>query len=70
MTRLDTDKNGHIDKKELGPRYERQGKMWDLDADGKIFPKEIIESYMLQQAPRMSQVRATPSLKRLLYVAA
>jgi Ca2+-binding EF-hand superfamily protein len=59
VSRFDTDKNGYLESKELAGNYARIMEMWDLNEDGKVFAKEIVESYRLQRAPQATQVRAT-----------
>jgi Ca2+-binding EF-hand superfamily protein len=58
FARYDGDKNGYLEKKELG-NFARQFETWDIDADGKVFEKEIAESYALAQRPQQSQFRAS-----------
>jgi Ca2+-binding EF-hand superfamily protein len=59
MTRYDGDKNGYLEKKELAGNFARQFETWDIDADGKVFEKEIAESYNLMQRPAQTQFRAS-----------
>lgn len=62
LQRYDADKNGYIDAKDIkqlgnqGRVVERQMNQWDVNADGKVFAKEIEAYYDRQQAPRRSQI--------------
>lgn len=59
LTRYDNDKNGYLDKDELAGNFAQQLTMWDLDGDGKVFPKEITESYTMALAPSQTQIQAS-----------
>lgn len=58
MTRLDKDKNGHLDKRELQGSYARMMAIWDANQDGKVYPQEIIDSYNRMRAPTKTQVKS------------
>ena len=58
MTRLDKDKNGHLDKREMQGSYARMMEIWDANKDGKVYPQEIIDSYNRMRAPTKTQVRS------------
>ncbi len=59
MTRYDSNKNGYLEKDELQGGLARQFALWDMNSDGKVFAKEIVEAYTRMQAPQQSQIRAT-----------
>lgn len=61
LSRYDKDNNGYLDKNELTGSFSRYLEMWDGNADGKIFPKEIVESFQQTREPLSKQVRATVS---------
>lgn len=67
LQRYDVDKNQYIDKKDIEKlgnqaRYvESQFKNWDANGDGKVYAKEIEQSYMRMYAPQQSQVSLTES---------
>ena len=61
LVRYDKNKNNYIDKKKA-PRG--QFDRWDLNGDGKVYAKEIKESYTLTQLPSMTQFRASVVLGR------
>lgn len=60
LARYDKNKNGYIEKKEMGnsPYYQRQFTRWDLNSDGKVFADEIKQMYDQMQAPQRSVTRA------------
>lgn len=61
LTRLDSDKNSYVEKKELTGQnagYVPQFDLWDHDGDGKVFEAELKTFYEKQYAPQMSQVHA------------
>ncbi len=59
VTRFDKNNNKYLEKDELAGGFAQQFAMWDADGDGKVFEKEIAESYTRMQAPQLSQIRAT-----------
>ncbi len=58
LMRYDKDNNGYLELKELPKNFGPQLKMWDIDSDGKVYPKEIVAFYNRQRAPYQTQVRA------------
>lgn len=54
----DKDKNGYIEKEELGTQAQlaRQFLVWDQNGDGKVYPEEIKTSYEKQQIPMWHRV--------------
>ena len=61
ITRLDSDKNGYIELKELEGNfqgYKSQYTGWDADSDGKVYEKEILAYYDRMTAPQMVRVMA------------
>ncbi|MCA9067824.1 MAG: hypothetical protein KDA84_02815 [Planctomycetaceae bacterium] len=61
LNRYDKDNNGYLDKDELTGPYARYLEMWDQNSDGKVFPKEIVESFQQMREPQAKQVRAMVS---------
>lgn len=59
LQQYDKDSNGYLDAQELAGNLATQFELWDADQDGKVYPKEIAESYSRSVAPQMSQVRAS-----------
>eukprot|EP00913_Durusdinium_trenchii_P023373 g21951.t1 len=61
LTRYDKNKNGYIEKKEMGSNsyYQRQFARWDLNNDGKVFVDEIKAMYDQAQLPQRSQIFVT-----------
>jgi Ca2+-binding EF-hand superfamily protein len=59
LTRFDANKNGYLEKDEVQGGFARQFALWDMNSDGKVFAKEIVEAYTRMQAPQQSQIRAT-----------
>ena len=58
MTRYDANGNGYIEKKEMPNGLIAQFDLWDADKNGKVYPKEIADTYKRQRAPYNTQVRA------------
>ena len=58
LTRFDKDSNGYLQVDELPANLARQFKNWDGDGDGKVFEKDITESYTRMLAPQQTQIRA------------
>ena len=61
LARMDTNKNGYIEKKELTGNFRRllpQFQAWDADGDEKVYAKEIAAFYLRQLAPQMSRITA------------
>lgn len=59
FTIYDTDKNGYLEKAEVekvAPGVAQQFAMWDADDDGKVFPAELKEAMVRQQAPQWNRV--------------
>jgi Ca2+-binding EF-hand superfamily protein len=63
LAQFDSDKNGYLELKELPPGVAQQFELWDSDTDGKVFEKEILQSYYRQTAPLLSQVQLTAAHK-------
>lgn len=64
MARLDTNKNGYIEKEEVSGAnqpFAVQFDSWDEDGDGKVFPAEIKSFYDRQFAPLRTQISAMVS---------
>jgi Ca2+-binding EF-hand superfamily protein len=57
--RFDANANGYLEKDELGGNYASLFVMWDLDEDGKVYEKEIVEAYGELAAAQNTQVRAS-----------
>ncbi|MCH8828118.1 MAG: hypothetical protein IID45_00920 [Planctomycetes bacterium] len=59
LTRYDKNKNGYIEKKEMGTnKYQlQQFDRWDGNSDGKVYADEIKASFDRALAPQMSQIR-------------
>lgn len=55
----DKNQNGYIDKEEMPGNLAGTFAMWDANDDGKVYAEEIVASLNRQNAPMMSQVRAT-----------
>jgi Ca2+-binding EF-hand superfamily protein len=60
LDRLDTDKNGYLDKNEIAGQqgFAQQFDYWDSNGDGKVYAKEITAAYEAQMAPALTQVNA------------
>lgn len=61
LSRLDTDKNGYLEKKELeqdasGRPFLQAFDLWDADRDGKVYKQDITAAYLRQNQPLLSQV--------------
>lgn len=58
LNTYDKDKNGYIDKDELGtqPQLAQQFATWDANGDGKVYADEIKQSYQKQQIPTWHRV--------------
>ncbi|MCO6454456.1 MAG: EF-hand domain-containing protein [Pirellulaceae bacterium] len=70
LTQYDKDNNGYLDQDELAGNLAQMREMWDADGDGKVYPKEIVESYQRMLAPQQSQIRAqVTSLNNSLFAA-
>jgi Ca2+-binding EF-hand superfamily protein len=59
LRQFDNDKNGYLSAEELAGNYARLIPMWDLDEDGKVYPKEIVESYEQLRMAQDTSVRAS-----------
>jgi Ca2+-binding EF-hand superfamily protein len=59
MAAYDKNQNGYIDKEEMAGNLAGTFAMWDANDDGKVYAEEIAASFNRQNAPLMSQVRAT-----------
>ena len=58
VARMDTNKNGYVEKKELTNFRQMlpQFQAWDADGDEKVYAKEIAAFYLRRQAPQMSRI--------------
>ncbi len=61
LTRFDKDSNEYLSKEELPANLVRQFEMWDQDEDGKVYTKEIVNSFERLQAPQKTQIRGAVS---------
>jgi Ca2+-binding EF-hand superfamily protein len=59
LKRFDQDKNGYLGQDELLGNYAQLFSNWDLDEDGKVYAKEIVESYEQMQVAQNTSVRAS-----------
>jgi Ca2+-binding EF-hand superfamily protein len=59
VNNYDKDKNGYIEKDEMPGNLAPTFTSWDTNDDGKVYLDEIKTTFERQQAPMMSQVRAT-----------
>lgn len=70
LNNYDKDKNGYIEKEELGtqPQLAQQFVAWDLNSDGKVYADEVKKSYEKQQVPTWQRVTvATADLGNSLF---
>lgn len=59
LKQFDANANGYLETTELAGNYKMLFDMWDLDEDGKVYGKEIIESYSQLALAQSTQVRAS-----------
>lgn len=58
LNTYDKDKNGYIEKEELGAQVQlaQQFVTWDVNGDGKVYADEVKKSYEKQQVPTWQRV--------------
>lgn len=63
VARLDKNNNGYLEADEIDNDSSRQMvAAWDVDGDGRVYPKEIAAYYESLQAPAMASIWATATV--------